>query len=227
MMGVAPAANSISACRIERKVSEPSNPRPDKKAPITGITDSSRASQPTRSCRYCSRKMLTIMQMQNDVENAKIKTLMTISENCCIFSYTHNCKEGSRLKTCGVYSQSVLQRQEFKPTNHILTSSDPNDCIIQTTIPKTSSVNMVYHYIKLYVLWSHRSKVTIHIRRELVLFSPLYNIMDVLKHTKYNDHICDDSTDCKEHLQALEQHVQTSSLVRPGLSKNPHPPNFS
>lgn len=98
MMGVAPAANSVSACRIERKVSEPSNPRPDKKAPITGITDSSRASQPTRSCRYCSRKMLRITQMQNDAENAKkihFHSLMTISENYWIFSYTHNCKEGS------------------------------------------------------------------------------------------------------------------------------------
>lgn len=60
IMGVDPAASSCSACRIERKVSEPSNPRPDKKAPITGITDSSRASQPTKSCRYCSRKTLGI-----------------------------------------------------------------------------------------------------------------------------------------------------------------------
>lgn len=80
MMGVAPAANSVSACRTERKVSEPSNPRPDKKAPITGITDSSRASQPTRSCRYCSRKMLRTTQMQNNAENVKIKLLTTMSE---------------------------------------------------------------------------------------------------------------------------------------------------
>lgn len=63
MTGVAPAANSASAWRIERKVSEPSNPRPDKKAPITGMTEASRASQPTSSCRYCSRKTLR-RQMQ-------------------------------------------------------------------------------------------------------------------------------------------------------------------
>lgn len=58
MMGVAPAASSGSACRMERKVSEPSKPRPDRKAPITGITDSSRSSQRTKPCRYCSLNTL-------------------------------------------------------------------------------------------------------------------------------------------------------------------------
>lgn len=58
MMGVAPAARSGSACRIERKVSEPSKPRPDRKAPMTGMTESSRPSQWTKPCRYCSLKRL-------------------------------------------------------------------------------------------------------------------------------------------------------------------------
>lgn len=58
MMGVAPAASSGSACRMERKVSEPSKPKPDRKAPITGSTDSSRFSQQTRPCRYFSLNTL-------------------------------------------------------------------------------------------------------------------------------------------------------------------------
>lgn len=65
MMGVAPAASSGSACRVERKVSEPSKPRPDRKAPITGITDSSRSSQRTKPCRYCSLNTLRNMQLLN------------------------------------------------------------------------------------------------------------------------------------------------------------------
>lgn len=62
MMGVAPAASSGSACRMERKVSEPSKPRPDRKAPMTGITDSSKSSQRTKPCRYCSLNALTNTQ---------------------------------------------------------------------------------------------------------------------------------------------------------------------
>lgn len=58
MMGVAPAASSGSDCRMERKVSEPSKPSPDRKAPITGITDSSKSSQRTKPCRYCSLNAL-------------------------------------------------------------------------------------------------------------------------------------------------------------------------
>lgn len=58
MMGVAPEASRGSACKVERKVSEPSKPRPDRKAPITGITDSSRSSQRTRPCRCCSLNAL-------------------------------------------------------------------------------------------------------------------------------------------------------------------------
>lgn len=58
MMGVAPAARSGSACRMDRKVSEPSTPKPDKKAPMTGITDSSRSSQLTKSFRNSSLKDL-------------------------------------------------------------------------------------------------------------------------------------------------------------------------
>ena len=57
-MRVAPADRSGSACRMERKVSLPSKPSPAKKAPITGMTDSSSPSQATRPSRYCSRKHL-------------------------------------------------------------------------------------------------------------------------------------------------------------------------
>lgn len=62
MIGVAPAASSGSACRMDRKVSQPSKPRPDRKAPMTGITDSSRSSQRTKPCRYCSLNTLRNMQ---------------------------------------------------------------------------------------------------------------------------------------------------------------------
>lgn len=58
VMGVVPAASRGSPCRVERKVSEPSKPKPDRKAPITGITDSSRSNQWTKACRYCSLNTL-------------------------------------------------------------------------------------------------------------------------------------------------------------------------
>lgn len=57
-MGKAPEVSRGSSCRMERKVSLPSKPRPDKNAPMTGITDSSSPSHCTRPSRNCSRKLL-------------------------------------------------------------------------------------------------------------------------------------------------------------------------
>ncbi len=57
-MGKAPALSSGSACKMDRKVSVPSNPSPARNACITGMTDSSRSSHWTRPSRYVSRKRL-------------------------------------------------------------------------------------------------------------------------------------------------------------------------
>lgn len=58
VMGKAPALSSGSACKIDRKVSVPSNPSPARNACITGMTESSRSSHWTRPSRYVSRKRL-------------------------------------------------------------------------------------------------------------------------------------------------------------------------
>ncbi len=58
VMGKAPALSSGSACKMDRKVSVPSNPSPARNACITGMTDSSRSSHWTRPSRYVSRKRL-------------------------------------------------------------------------------------------------------------------------------------------------------------------------
>ncbi len=58
VIGKAPALSSGSACKMDRKVSVPSNPSPARNACITGMTDSSRSSPWTRPSRYVSRKHL-------------------------------------------------------------------------------------------------------------------------------------------------------------------------
>ncbi len=58
VIGKAPALSSGSACKMDRKVSMPSNPSPARNACITGMTDSSRSSPWTRPSRYVSRKHL-------------------------------------------------------------------------------------------------------------------------------------------------------------------------